>query len=76
MEFNIRENIKIVVDFEIGEKILIKEWGHQLDGEHIIEDIKTNFRGCASGILVKVSDYDNWIDVGWLTKISDTVKTT
>lgn len=69
MEFQFKKNVKIVVDFEIGEKILIKDWGYKLDGHHTIEDIKTNFGGCESGIQVKISGYDSYIDVGWLNKV-------
>lgn len=69
MEFKFKENVKIVVDFEVGEKIMIKGLGYKLDGEHVIKGFKTCFGGCESGILVKVSGYDNYIDVGWLNKI-------
>lgn len=69
MEFEFKKNVKIVVDFEVGEKILIKDWGYKLDGEHTVEDFKTNFGGCESGIMVKISGYDSWIDVGWLSKL-------
>lgn len=69
MEFEFKKNVKIVVDFEVGEKILIKGWGYKLDGEHTVEDFKTNFGGCESGIMVKISGYDSWIDVGWLSKL-------
>ncbi len=69
MEFQFKKNVKIVVDFEVGEKIFIKSWGYKLDGEHTVEDFKTNFGGCESGIMVKISGYDSWIDVGWLSKL-------
>ena len=69
-EFNFKKNVKIVVDFEVGDKILIKDWGYKLDGEHTIENFKTNFGGCESGILAKISGYDGWIDIGWLNKLS------
>jgi hypothetical protein len=69
MEFSYKKNIKIVVNFDKGEKILITGFGHKLDGHHIIEDIKTNFGGCESGILAKVTGYDSYIDIVWLTKI-------
>jgi len=68
MEFQFKKNVKIVVDFEVGEEIIIKGWGYKLDGKHTIEDFKTCFDGCESGILVKVSGYDSFIDVGWLSK--------
>ena len=69
MEFKFRKNIKIVVDFEIGETILIKGWGYKLDGTHTIVDFKTNFGGCESGIMAKITGYDSWIDIGWLNKV-------
>ncbi len=67
MEFQFKKNVKIVVNFEVGEKILIRGFGHRLDGEHVIEDIKTNFGGCESGILAKIKGH--YIDIGWLTKL-------
>jgi len=69
MEFQYKKNVKIVVDFEVGEEILIKDWGYKLDGKHTILEFKINFGGCESGIMVKVDGYDSFIDVGWLTKI-------
>lgn len=69
MEFQFKKNVKVVVGFEIGERVLIEGWGYKLDGEHDILDFKTNFGGCASGVMVMISGYNNWIDVGWLTKI-------
>ena len=71
MEFEFKENVKIVVNFEVGEKVLISGWGKKLDGKHVIKAIKTNFGGCSSGIMAKVTGYDEWIDIGWLTKIED-----
>lgn len=69
MEFQLAKNIKIVVDFEVDEEVIINGWGTQLDGKHIIQKFKTNFGGCQSGIMAKVSGYKNFIDIGWLTKI-------
>jgi len=63
------KNVKIVVDFEVGETILIEGWGYKLDGKHTVEDFKTNYGGCESGIMVKISGYENYIDVGWLQEI-------
>ena len=74
MEYQFKKHIKIVVDFEIGETILIEGWGYQLDGEHTITEFKTNFGGCESGIMVKITDYHSWIDVGWLTKLSSPIE--
>lgn len=70
-EFQYKKNVKIVVDFQIGETILIKGFGYKLDGKHTIVDIKTNYGGCESGIMAKISGYDHWIDIGWLTKITN-----
>lgn len=69
MEFQVKKNVKIVVDFEVGETILIEGWGYKLDGKHTVEDFKKNFGGCESGIMVKISGCDNYIDVGWLSKL-------
>lgn len=69
MEFQYKKNIKLVLGFEIGEKVLVKGWGDKLDGHHILEDARANFGGCESGVLVKISGYDDYIDSGWLTKV-------
>lgn len=69
MEFQFKKNIKIVVDFEINEEILIKDFSPKLNGHHIIQEIVTNFGGCESGIMAKVSGYDSLLDIGWLTKL-------
>ena len=69
MEFEFKKNIKIVVDFEIGEKVLIEGGGYKMDGKRIIEKMYTHFGGCESGIMAYVSGYDSPIDIGWLTKI-------
>lgn len=74
MEFQFKKNVKIVVDFEVGEKILIEGWGPKLDGEHTIKEFKKNLGNSESGIMVKISGYDDWIDVGWLSKINKNEK--
>lgn len=76
MEFQFKKNVKVVVDFEIGEEVLIEGWGHKLDGKHTIEDLKTNYGGCESGVMVKVSGYDRHIDLGWITKLTNTATQT
>lgn len=68
-EFEFKKHVKVVVDFEIGEEILIENWGYKLNGKHTIEDFRPSFGLSESGILVKISGYDNYIDLGWLTKI-------
>lgn len=73
MDFQFKNNIKMVVDFEVGEKILIKGWGPKLNGEHTITNFKPNFGGCESGIMVKITGYGDWIDLGWLTKINNAI---
>lgn len=70
MEFEFKKHVKVVVDFEIGEEILIENWGYKLDGKHTIKDIRPNYGGCESGIQVKISGYSNYLDIGWLTKIN------
>lgn len=68
MEFQFKKNVRVVVDLEIGETILIEDWGYRLNGKHVIEDIKPSYGGCESGILIKISGYDSYIDSGWATK--------
>lgn len=69
MEFQFKKHVKIVVDFEVGERVLIEGFGSKVDGEHTIIHIKEDFDRCESGIKVIVSGYGNWLDIGWLTKI-------
>ena len=69
MEFQLSKNARIIVDLAIGEEIIIKDWGCNLDGKHFVQGIKQNFGGCQTGIMVKISGYDHWIDSNWITKI-------
>lgn len=69
MEFDFKNNIKVVVNFEVGEEVLVKDYGSKLNGKHTIVDFKTNFGGCDSGVLVKLRDFDYWLDLGWINKI-------
>lgn len=69
MEFKYKEHIKVVVNFDIGETIKIKGFNYKVDGNHVIEDLKPHFGFCESGILAKISDYPQYIDVGWLKKL-------
>lgn len=72
MEFDFKNNVKVVVNFEVGEEVLVKDYGPKLNGKHIIVDFKTNFGGCDSGILIKLRDFDSWLDLGWINKIPET----
>lgn len=67
MEYQFKKNVKVVVNFEIGEMVYITGWGYKMDGKHKIEDMKTNFGGCESGILVLIKG--KWLDLGWINKI-------
>jgi len=69
-EFQFQKHIKIVVGLSVGEKVTISGWGYQLDNKtHIIQEIKTNFGGSESGIMVKINNYPDWIDSNWVDKI-------
>jgi len=68
MELKYKKNVKVVVDLEIGEEIIVKDYGITLNGKHIIEDIKPSFGLCESGIMVKISGH--YLDSGWITKIN------
>ena len=70
MEFDFKKNVKLVIPFEIGETVFIDGAGTSLHGYYTIKDFKTHFGGCESGILVKLNQYNEWIDVGWLIKIN------
>ncbi len=71
MEFKFKKHVRIICDLEIGDKVMTDRWGPKLDGiVHTILDIKPEFGGCESGILVKIDGYDGWIDTGWLNKLN------
>lgn len=69
MEFQFKKHVKVVVDLEIGEKVMTDGWGYKLDGkEWTIKDIKFS-PGCESSILVMIDGYDSYIDSSWLNKL-------
>lgn len=68
MEFMFKQNVKLVVPFEAGERVLIQGFSSKVDGYHNIVAFKENYGGCESGIMVKISGYDSWIDIGWIQK--------
>ena len=68
MEFKFKKHTKIVIDLEIGDKVLTNGWGYKLDGKiWTIEDMKFNL-GRASAVLVKIDGYRDYIDSDWLIK--------
>lgn len=70
MEFKVGQYVKIIVDFEVGEKVRIIGFNKKVDGVHTIQDIKPSlFSACQSGVNVMVSGYDDWLDLGWIEKI-------
>ena len=70
MRFIFKKYVWIDVDLEVGEQIKVEGWGHQFDGKTVtIQGFKPNFGGCESGVMMKVSGYDSFIDVGWATKL-------
>lgn len=70
MEFKFKKHVKVVVDLEVGNKVTTDGWGYKLDGKiHTIEEIKQAFGRCESGILVKISGYDSFLDSDWLDKV-------
>lgn len=68
-EFKLNDNVKIVVDFEIGERVCISGYGANLDGFHTIINFKKSIGRCESGIMVRLEGYNKWLDIYWLTKI-------
>ena len=70
MEFNLSQHVKLIVDFEVGEKVRINGFDKKVDGVHTIQDIKPSlFSACQSGVKVMVSGYDDWLDLGWIEKV-------
>ena len=68
-EFQFKKNVKVVVNFDIGETVLIEGWGKKLDGKRVISEFKENYGGSQSGVVAKVIGYEGWLDIGWFTKI-------
>lgn len=73
MEFQVKNNVKLVVNFEIGELAEIRGWGPKLDGKHLITDIFP-YGHSESGVMVRIAGYHGPIDIGWLTKIENAPK--
>lgn len=70
MEFKFKKHVKIVVDLEIGERVIVDGFGYKLDGERTITDLKLH-ENCQSGVMAMVDGYTNWIDIAWLNKKID-----
>lgn len=69
MEKKIGKHVKLICDLKKGDKVYTEGWGYQLDGkELIVEDVKEAMGRCQSGFLVKVTNYENYIDSDWVNK--------
>ena len=67
--FKFKKHVSVVCDLSVGDKVTVSDWGYKLDGkECIIEDIKESFVGCSSGVLVKIDQYEYYIDSDWIDK--------
>lgn len=67
MEINHGKHVKLICSLEIGMKVTIEGWGYKFNGKvYTIQDIKREL-ACASGFLVKIDGYDNYIDSDWIS---------
>lgn len=70
MEFQHKKHVRIVVDLEVGDKVTVEGYAKALDGkEFTVEGIANRMGNCGSGIMVKISGHDRWLDSDWLTKV-------
>lgn len=70
MLLKFKKNVSLLVHLEIGDDVITEGWGPNLDGRtHVIEEIKL-YPSCESGVMVKINNWKNPIDSGWLKKIS------
>lgn len=69
MEFKFKKHVSVICNLAIGEQVIIEGWGREFDFKTVtIEDIKFNPGISGSGVQVKVSGYNNYIDSDWITK--------
>lgn len=73
MEFNIKRHVKLVVNLEIGEEVMLSGFSKDYDGKHKIVEIKEYFGQCESGVMIKLSGYDCFIDSSWVSKIDSSL---
>lgn len=67
MEFKFKKHVTIVCSLNIGDTVRTDKWGPNLDGrDWIIQDMKLGV--CESGVMVKISGCDSYIDSSWLIK--------
>lgn len=77
MTVQFKRNVKLMCELSVGEEVNVIGFGPQLDGNHVIEEIKyigpfqgNNWAGsCESGFMVRIDGYDSWLDSGWFHKI-------
>lgn len=69
-EFQFKKHTKVVCDLEKGDRVKTDGFGYSTDKNiSIIEDVKFKPSSCGSGVMVKISGYNNYIDSDWLIKV-------
>ena len=68
-EFQYKKNTKVVVDLDIGERVMVKGFSKVVDGEYTIEGFEPRFSYCESGIMVQLKGVKYMLDSGWITKL-------
>lgn len=70
METQLHRHVRVICDLKIGDTVRTRQFSYKLDNRHwIIEDIKWAFGSSESGVLVKISGYESYIDSNWLAKV-------
>lgn len=70
MEFKHSKHVKLVIDLEIGDRVITDNWGRNLDNKvHIITGIELSKQRSESGVIVKIDGYNGMLDSNWLIKV-------
>ena len=54
---------------KIGDTVRLKADLKKRHNIGTITGIQSNFRGCQTGVMAKVSCYPNWIDSAWVVEV-------
>lgn len=68
-EFQHKKHVKVVVDLDVGEKVLLSGFSKEYDGIRRIELFDFRQKNCESGVMVKLEGIETMFDSGWLQKI-------
>lgn len=79
MTVQFKRNVRIICDLEVGENVEIQNLNPNVNGRQQITEIRYEgvYQGetytgkCESGFMVRITNYDSWIDSGWCHKITE-----